>query len=325
MNYKLKYLKYKNKYLTLKGGSESINELDTQNSIIENQNINITDPNLWKYNIIYTNYEIVIYGEHHSDHDYNQFIENLKTFLSSNLHKKYVIVLEISEHTLENIESSTSLDSQKSISYLLGKSFKKNEFIDLPNVTFICGDNRTEEFDRVLHRLGENIYDFPENYLEYIASSETDERLLDLRTIILSWEDEMKLFIGEEYEYYSKKLINLFDELKNKIVQFKKLQFKELHFLLDELWFNWTRISNIWALNKIKSYINTDNNIIFITGKLHFFDYVYLINKYHKSDKHFICNKYQVTNNDIALLFREAPYFNHANKEWYEKKCSFYI
>ena len=54
MNYKLKYLKYKNKYLTLKGGSEFINKLDTQNSIIENQNINITDPNLWKYNIIYT-------------------------------------------------------------------------------------------------------------------------------------------------------------------------------------------------------------------------------------------------------------------------------
>jgi hypothetical protein len=316
MNYKLKYLKYKNKYLTLKGGSEFINKLDTQNSIIENQNINITDPNLWKYNIIYTNYEIVIYGEHHSNHDYNQFIENLKTFLSSNLDKKYVIVLEISEHTLENIESSTSLDSQKSISYLLGKSFKKNEFIDLPNVTFICGDNRTEIFDRVLHRLEDNIYKFPENYLEYTASSETDERLLDLRSIILYWEDEMKLFIGEEYEYYSKTLINLFDELQNEMVQFKKLGF-----LLDTIWFIWTRISNIWALNKIKNYINTDYNIIFITGQLHFFDYVYLINKDHRSHLHFICNKYQVTNNDLAFLFREAPYFNHANDEWYEKKC----
>jgi hypothetical protein len=300
MDYKLKYLKYKNKYLALKAGS---------------LNVNITDPNLMKYNIIFENYEIVIYGEHHYDHDYSDFIQELKKFLRNHNDKKYVIVLEISDEDLENIETFTSKDSQRSISYSLAKSYKNEEFKEFSNITFICGDNRTEEFNKMLDRLEDNVINFSDIYIEYELPDDADENLLDLWSIEKYWEDEKKRFIGSEYDTYKNKIDNLINNVKN-----NPIQFKYLGKFIYELWFYWIRISNIWALNRIKDYMNGNYNIIFITGEAHLFDYVYLINQKYKSDLHFMCNNYKVTDTDLNYIFNNLEFFEDLTL-WYEDKC----
>jgi hypothetical protein len=302
MDYKNKYLKYKKKYLQLRGGAYTGPNL-------------INDPNLQKYSINFENYQVIIYGEHHYDFDYTDFVEKLKVFLQNNSDKKYVIVLEIPEDILTNPHSSTSGDTNTSISYLLAKN---DEFKSLTNVTFISGDNRTENFDRILDGLEHNIIDFPEDYLQSKLSDEDNEELLDISTIESYWEDEKKQFIGDEYTNYK----NIIDKLL-KEVNGKNIKFKNLEFLLHKLYFIWFRISNIWTLNKIKEYMNNDFNIIFITGLLHLPDYIYLIDQQYKSTDHLMCDKYKVTPEDRNNLFAVEPYYGEKFNNFYNEKCKF--
>ena len=297
MDYNLKYLKYKEKYLQLKGGASN--------------NIMLNDINLMKYSINFNKYQVIIYGEHHYNHDYSEFVMNLKYFLqnSCNKNKKYVIVLEVDKELLNNTHVS---NNKTSISHLLCRAYINKEFEDCTNITFIAGDNRTDKFQDVLQRLGENINDFPEKKIEYKLSKSADSRLIDIYSIKSYWRDEMNRFKGKEYNIYKKSVDNLLTDLQN-----KPTKYKDLNILLDQLWFYWCRISNIYALNKIKKYMNKDFNIIFITGKLHFFDYIYLINKQYKSLSQYMCNTYKITNDNLKFLFSKLPF-------WGEKFDNFY-
>jgi hypothetical protein len=280
MNYNLKYLKYKQKYLQLKGGASN--------------NIILNDINLMKYSIYFDNYQVVIYGEHHFNHDYSNFVMNFKSFLQSscNKNKKYVIILEVDEDLLNNNASN----NETSISHLLCKAYINKEFENCTNITFIAGNNRTDNFQNILINLKNN-------------------RIIDIHSIKLYWEYEKNRFEGEEYNIYKKNIDNLLTDLKNK-------KYKDLNILLDQLWFYWCRISNIYVLNKIKNYMDKDYNIIFITDKLHFFDYIYLINKKYKSVSQYICNTYKITNHNLKFLFSQTPYWGEKFDNFY--CCKFY-
>lgn len=284
------------------------------------QNIHVSDPNLMKYSVHFDNYQVVIYGEHHFDHDYTTFVINFKTFLQSNPDKKYVIVLEVDEDLLYKTDLHMVNKNIKSISHLLAFAYTNKEFDNFTNVTFIAGDNRTETFNNILDCLGCNIYDFPEQNLEYKLSNDANDKLLDVYSIILSWANEANRFEGVEYDIYKMHVDNL---LNHQMVTPTK--FKDLYRLLDQLWFYWCRISNIWMLNKIKSYMNKDYNMIFITGGFHFFDYIYLLDQEYKSDLHFFCDKYKIEKNELEYLFSQAPLWGEKFDKFYQDKCNSYL
>lgn len=282
------------------------------NTIISEIDLTLTDPNLLKYSIYFENYQISIFGEHHNLYDYKIFIEKLKNFLQINSNKKYVIVLEMSEDTMNNIYKFTSLDSKRSISYLLAKSYKNKEFENYNNITFICGDNRSDEFQHLLDILDDNISNFSNETIQYELSDDVDDRLLDIKTIKLYWEEEKVKFEGDKYDLYKNEIDELIIELIN-----KPLKFEDLNFLFHKLYFVWFKISDIWGLNKIKNYINSDYDIIFITGILHVFDYAYLINQIHKSNLHIIDNKYLITDYLWNYLFFDEPFYGEKFDNWY--------
>ena len=277
----------------------------------------VTDPNLMHYTIQYENYNIDILGENHFN-DYHDFIKNLKNFLRVNFDKKYIIVLELNENWPIQYENGkiTSRESQHSISHLLAKDIYYNEFKDFSNVEFIYGDTRTEEFNDILYRLEDNISDFPEYNVQEKLDEEDDDRLLDIFSIKSYWEDELKLFEGEEYDGYKEEINNLLSTLNS------TLKFKDLEFYLAKFWYYWIILSDIWALNKIKDYLNSDNNILIITGEMHVFDYVYHINKKYPSINHFICNNYRLPSRNLVFLYnKDPPYFSQAIREWYYNIC----
>jgi hypothetical protein len=186
---------------------------------------------LLNYNLQFNRSNVQIYGEHHSNYDYNNFVNYFKQLTKDNPHQKYVVVLELSNNVLERLKHGciTSIDSTHSLSYLFARAINNNEFINLHNITFIFGDNRCDMFHDMLYKLEDNIYGYPNSKFEYINPE--NKTLLDYHTIISCWNNEKKLFENDKHN------IILIDTYLLNIKKFydnnKTLYFKDMIPLLD--------------------------------------------------------------------------------------------
>jgi hypothetical protein len=277
---------------------------------------------LMKYTLYFDKpdkYKIQIYGEHHSDYNYISFVKHFKKIALNTPNQKYVVVLELAKNTLEELRNGniTSRDSTRSISFLFARAINNNEFTHLQNVTFIFGDNRGEPFQNMLYQLEENINYYPDSEFTYKYYGYND-MLLDLHTIISCWNDEKKSFENAECIIYEvdTHLMNI----KKYLEDGHKIYFNDVRRLLDFLWAMWVRIADCYVLDQTHKYINGDYNILIITGMLHVFDYVYLLNKY-TPVKQVMCDRYTVSPSDLKYLFDENMFNHNAHFSWYKEKC----